>query len=57
VVEDVILVELKALTKLDDVNYAQMLNYLEAYKFEVSLLLNFGEKSLNFKRFISSKRI
>jgi GxxExxY protein len=57
VVEDLILVELKALTKLDDIIFAQMLNYLEAYKFEVGLLLNFGEKSLNFKRIISSKSI
>jgi GxxExxY protein len=57
VVEDTVLVELKALTKLDDVIYAQILNYLEAYKFEVGLLLNFGEKSLTFKRFIVSKNI
>ncbi|MBU1628208.1 GxxExxY protein [bacterium] len=57
VVEDAVLVELKALAKLDDVIYAQILNYLEAYKFEVGLLLNFGENSLTFKRFISSKSV
>ena len=50
-VEDVVSVELKALTKLEDVHLAQAINYLEAYNLEVGLLINFGETSLNFKRF------
>lgn len=54
-VEDVISVELKALTKLEDFHLAQAINYLEAYNLEVGLLINFGQKSLEFKRLINSK--
>ena len=43
-VEDKIMVELKAVTKLEDVHLAQAINYLEAYNMEVGLLLNFGAK-------------
>ena len=53
-VERVVLVELKALTQLSNVHYAQIINYLTAYKLEIGLLLNFGETSLKFKRFIKS---
>jgi GxxExxY protein len=49
-VEDVIAVELKAIIKLEDVHLAQAINYLEAYDLEVGLLINFGAKSLQFKR-------
>ena len=49
-VEGVISVELKAITKLEEVHFAQALNYLEAYNLEIGLLINFGEISLNFKR-------
>ena len=38
VVKDVILVEIKAITKLDDVIYAQILNYLRAYKFTLDFV-------------------
>jgi GxxExxY protein len=51
-VEDKVLVELKAISELNDINMAQMLNYLKAYKIEVGLLINFGEKRLNFKRLV-----
>lgn len=54
-VEGHISVELKAITKLDDVHFAQGMNYLEAYNLEVGLLINFGEKSLNFKRLTNKK--
>ena len=47
-VEDQILVELKALTHLKDVHLAQALNYLEAFRLEIGLLINFGGKSLEF---------
>jgi len=47
---DKIMVELKAITKLEDIHLAQALNYLEAYKLETGLLVNFGSKSLEFKR-------
>lgn len=52
VVEDKVLVELKALVKLEDVHLAQALNYLKAYRLEVGLLINFGAKSLEFKRLV-----
>jgi GxxExxY protein len=53
-VEDKIMVELKAITQLEKVHLAQALNYLEAYKMEIGLLINFGEASLKFHRIISS---
>jgi GxxExxY protein len=54
-VESVISVELKAITKLEDVHFAQAINYLEAYILEVGLLINFGENSLKFKRLANKK--
>jgi len=52
-----VMVELKALTKLEDVHLAQAINYLEAYGLEVGLLINFGAKSLQFRRLINSKHL
>ena len=52
VVEGKVLVELKAIILLEDVHLAQVLNYLKAYKLEVGLLINFGSKSLTFKRLV-----
>ena len=52
VIEGKVLVELKAIILLEDVHLAQILNYLKAYKLEVGLLLNFGSKSLTFKRVV-----
>ena len=54
-VEDKVMVELKAVTVLDDVHLAQVINYLEAYALEIGLLINFGAKSLEFRRVINSK--
>lgn len=54
-VEGIISVELKAITKLEDVHLAQAINYLEAYNLEIGLLINFGEGSLNFKRLTNKK--
>jgi len=54
-VEDAIMVELKALTMLEDVHMAQAMNYLEAYQMEIGLLINFGAKSLQFKRLHNNK--
>ena len=54
-VEGIISVELKAITKLEDVHFAQAINYLEAYNLEIGLLLNFGETSLNIKRLTNKK--
>jgi GxxExxY protein len=49
-VEGLIMVEIKAIISLEDVHLAQAMNYLEAYKMEIGLLINFGSKSLQFKR-------
>jgi len=54
-VEEVVSVELKATTALTDTNLAQAINYLEAYDLEIGLLINFGSKSLEFKRIINKK--
>jgi GxxExxY protein len=54
-IEGVVYVELKAITKLEDVHFAQAINYLEAYNLEVGLLINFWEMSLNFKRLTNKK--
>jgi GxxExxY protein len=53
-VEDKVMVELKALSRLEDVHMAQAINYLEAYHLEIGLLLNFGAKSLEYRRLIKS---
>ena len=49
-VDKKIMVELKAVINLEDVHLAQAMNYCEAYKMEIGLLINFGAKSLEFKR-------
>ena len=49
-VNDIVCVEIKAVSNLEDVHLAQALNYLEASNKEVGLLINFGSKSLQFKR-------
>ena len=54
-VEELIMVELKAIIQLDDVHLAQAINYCEAYNTEIGLLINFGSKSLTFKRIFNKK--
>ena len=54
-VDGKVMVELKAIIQLEDVHLAQAINYLEAYKMEVGLLVNFGSKSLEFKRVMDKK--
>ena len=54
-VEEKIMVELKALIRLEDVHLAQAKNYLEAYNMEIGLLINFGAKSLEFKRLYNKR--
>jgi len=49
-VEEEIMVEIKAITNLEDVHLAQAINYLEVYKLGIGLLINFGAKSLQYKR-------
>jgi len=52
VVDGDIMVELKAITKLEDVNIAQLINYIEAYKVKLGLLINFGTRSLEVRRYV-----
>lgn len=40
---------------MEDAHLAQAINYLEAYNLEIGLLINFGAKSLEFRRLINSK--
>jgi GxxExxY protein len=55
-VENKVMVELKALVQLQEVHWAQTINYLEAYNLEIGLLVNFGAVKLEFKRFVNSKK-
>ena len=54
-VEEKIMVELKAIIQLENFHLAQAKNYLEAYNMEVGLLINFGSISLQFKRLGNQK--
>ena len=49
-VEDLIMVEIKAVIELQDVHLAQAMNYCQAYNLPIGLLINFGARSLEFKR-------
>ena len=49
-VEEKVLVEIKAIIQMENVHLAQAINYLEAYDLEIGLLINFGAKSMQFKR-------
>lgn len=56
-VEGCIMVELKAVIQMEDAHLAQAMNYLEAYNMEIGLLINFGARSLQFKRVHNNKLI
>ena len=49
------MVELKAIIELEDVHLAQGLKHLEAFNAEIGLLINFGSKSLTYKRLLNKK--
>jgi len=53
---DEIIVELKAISCMDGIHIAQVVNYLKATKLQVGLLVNFGQKSLQQKRILNSLR-
>jgi GxxExxY protein len=50
IVENKVIIELKAVIRLQDVHLAQAKNYLVAYNFDIGLLINFGSLSLEYKR-------
>lgn len=52
VIEDKIIVEIKAIEKLAQTHIKQTLNYLAASKLRLGLLINFGEDSLSYKRVV-----
>jgi len=56
-VEGCLMVELKAMEKIEDVHKAQAINYLEAYNIADGLLINFGGLSLEFKRLYNKKLV
>ncbi|MBI3861324.1 MAG: GxxExxY protein [Planctomycetia bacterium] len=51
-----VVVELKALTSFSGTEESQVLNYLKVTRFKVGLLLNFGNPSLEFERYVWSDR-
>jgi GxxExxY protein len=55
VVEGKVIIEIKALVKLEDVHIAQAKNYTVAYDFPLGLLINFGGKSLEYKLLFNPK--
>ena len=55
VVEEKVIVEIKAVTKIEDVHLAQAKNYTVAYDFPLGLLINFGSKSMEYKLLFNPK--
>ena len=53
VVEDSVIVELKAVKAFDDVHFAQCINYLKATRMKICLLINFGQPKIEIKRFVN----
>ncbi|MCK4292867.1 MAG: GxxExxY protein [Planctomycetes bacterium] len=54
-IEGKVVVEIKAIKQITEIEKIQVINYLKAGGFEVGLLFNFGEKSLDYKRLVNSK--
>jgi GxxExxY protein len=54
-IEDIIMLEIKAVEKLNDTCLVQTKNYLESYGLKIGLLINFGGLSLQFKRIYNNK--
>jgi GxxExxY protein len=55
IVENKVLIELKAVSELDKSCFSSVINYLKVFDLEVGLLLNFGKDSLQYKRFVLSR--
>jgi GxxExxY protein len=56
-VENKVLVELKAVTEVEPLYFVQVVNYLRVFELEVGLLLNFGKPSLEFRRLVNSRQL
>ena len=56
-VEEAVMVELKAVSELEEAHKPQAINYLEAYGITNGLLINFGKASLEFKRVYNKKLV
>ena len=52
IVKDKVVLELKAIKQIGDIERAQVINYLKVTRHQLGLLINFGEKSLNYERII-----
>ena len=55
IVDNSVIVELKAVSEVEPLFYNQILNYLKIFNIEVGLLLNFGNTSLQYKRFANTR--
>ncbi|MCT4615586.1 MAG: GxxExxY protein [Marinifilaceae bacterium] len=55
-IEGIVMLEIKAIEKIENVHRAQAINYCEAYNIADGLLINFGSTSLDFKR-VYNKRL
>ena len=51
-----VVVEIKALRRLSTIEEAQILNYLKATGLEIGILINFGSRSLEYKRYVHTKK-
>ncbi|PSR53684.1 GxxExxY protein [Adhaeribacter arboris] len=56
-VENPVLVGLKAVSEITMLHHAQIINYLNAYRLQVGLLVSFGGKSLTYIRFVKTKNL
>jgi GxxExxY protein len=56
VVDDKVIVELKAVESITKIHETQLLNYLKASKYRVGLILNFAKTKLEYKRLVMSSR-
>ncbi len=57
IVENKVIVELKAIKQIGEIEKLQVINYLKSSGYEIGLLFNFGDKSLEWKRLINTKAI
>lgn len=56
IIEGTIIVEIKAIATLENSHLAQAINYLESHHLQIGLLINFGSKSLQFKRLVNGQK-